>query len=1005
MLENVEFIASFVEEASGHITNIEAGLLNMDVENPDSESIHDLFRAMHSIKGTAGFFSLSHIVQVSHSMENILGECRSGNLMLSESHIDILLTATDCLKTMISDVMNSEEYDISDVIGQLKTIKAPQQNPEREAEANTAGDHIKKPVPGDMEESNRRIVTEGLRQGKKLYSVRILLNEQTPFNAAAFLKLLESIGTVVSGSIDIRPSDTGAGEDNRFTLDLMVLTVLEESFLAEAAGIAADDISEITLGEPDDNKAELEQPQKKAAVQNPDSGSEEATDKKNAAVHIEDSLRVHVTLLNHLLNLASEMVLGRNQLLRAMELHHKDIPGIDPILQNIDHITTDLQETIMQTRMQPVANVFNRFPRIIRDLSKKLGKEIELALEGVDVELDKTIIEALGDPLTHLVRNAADHGLESAKDRRAAGKSATGQIILKAYHESGYVNIDVMDDGRGVDLETVKRKALEKGLLKPLDSEDYGEQEILQFLFKPGFSTSEKVTDLSGRGVGMDVVKTNIEKLGGSVEIFTQPGKGTTFRLLLPLTLAIIPSLIVEVEEQKFALPQVNLQEIVRIKPGEPSKRIEYIHNAEVLRLRGRLLPIVHLADVLGLRRTYIDPTTGERREERRKTLYDQRRASIEIQDQEPANRRRNYTNILRILVLKIGSRRFGMAIDVIHGSEEILVKTLPKFMKDSRCYSGVTIMGDGKAAMILDPEGIVQKAQLRFIEGTERKNEDNSDQLLESMRERQNLLLFRPSGTELLGLDLSLVSRVEEISPNQIERIGGREYIKYRNSSLRIIRPEDFLPLQKTQEPKKRYYVIIPKLIRKPMGILVTEIIDTVQTVIQLDQETITAKGLFGSFVFNNRIILLLNLYELFEQADPGQYAPPSVKTRQGRILLVEDTPFFMKMETDYLSSAGYSVITAYNGKEALQLLKENEVDMVISDIQMPVMDGLELAKRIRQDKKHAGLPLIALTSLTTDKQVRDGLDAGFNFYEIKLDKSSLLEKVEKALQKGRRV
>lgn len=1003
MLENIEFISSFVEEASGHIANIESGLLNMDVQNPDSEVIHNLFRAMHSIKGTAGFFNLSRIVRLSHSMENVLGECRSGKLQLTADHIDILLAANDCLKAMISDVMNSEEYDIDTVVGKLKAIQDSGGKPEQKTTAHAPADRRKEIVPGSLQESISSIVSEGLRQGKRLYAVRIGLNEQTPFNTAVFLKQLESIGTIISGDIEIQSAETGTGKGKCFVLAVTVLTVLEKSLLAEAAEISEDSISEIPAAEP--NRSEEAKPQKITAAPSPDPCPEDAAEKKNPAVHVEDSLRVHVTLLNHLLNLASEMVLGRNQLLRAMENYHKEIPGIDPILQNIDHITTDLQETIMQTRMQPVSNVFNKFPRIIRDLSKKLGKEIELQLEGVDVELDKTIIEALGDPLTHLVRNAADHGLEPPKERQAAGKPATGLIILKAYHESGYVNIDVIDDGRGIDLESVKRKAVEKGLLKSMDSDEYGEQEILQFLFKPGFSTSAEVTDLSGRGVGMDVVKTNIEKLGGSVEIFTQAGKGTTIRLLLPLTLAIIPSLIVEVENQKFALPQINLQEIVRIKPGDPSKKIEYIHNAEVLRLRGRLLPIVHLADVLGLKRTYIDPSTGERREDRRKTLYDQRRVSVEIQGQEPLNRRRSYTNILRILVLKIGSRRFGMAIDVIHGSEEILVKTLPKFMKDSLCYSGVTIMGDGKAAMILDPEGIVQKAQLRFIEGIDRKNEDSAEQSLESMREQQNLLLFRSSGPELLGLDLSLVSRVEEITPEKIEKIGDKEYMKYRDTSIRIIRPEDFLPLQKNPEPQKRYYVIIPKLIRKTMGILVNEIIDTVQTVIRLDQETITAKGLFGSFVFNQRIILLVNLYELFEQAEPMQYAGPPAAARQGRILLVEDTPFFMKMETDYLTSAGYSVIAAYNGREALRLLKENEVDMVISDINMPLMDGLELAKRIRQDKKYADLPLIALTSLTTDKQVKAGLDAGFDFYEIKLDKSSLLEKVELALLKRKRV
>ncbi|HEY8499106.1 MAG TPA: chemotaxis protein CheA, partial [Clostridia bacterium] len=632
MIENIEFISSFVEEATGHINNLETGLLNVDTGNPDMEAINDLFRAVHSIKGTAGFFNLNNIVNVSHCMENVFDECRNGNRKLTDNDVDSLLTAIDCLKEMTADVMNSEEYDASHVINTLKAM------------------------PG---------------------------------------KKTEPFGLSVEDSSETKACDTCTET----------------------------------------------RPEAEPSIVN-----------RTSSLAVEDSVRVGVSLLNNLLNLASEMVLSRNQLLRNLEPHRRNISGIDPILQSIDLITTQLQETIMQTRMQPVANVFNKFPRIIRELSKKLDKEIELCIEGADVEMDKTIIESLADPLTHLIRNSADHGLESSAERLSAGKPPAGQIKIKAYHEGGYVNIDIIDDGRGIDIEKVKQKAVEKGLIDRNDLDDCSEREILQFLFRPGFSTKTDITDMSGRGVGLDVVKTNIEKLGGSIEIYASPGNGTTIRLLLPLTLAIIPSLIVEVENQKFALPQANLQEIVRIKPGDVSRRIEYIHNSEVLRLRGRLLPIVHLATVLGLKRTYIDPVSGERKEERRKTLYDQRRKSSE----NFACRRTGYSNIVRIIVLKIGSRRFGIAVDVIHGSEEILVKALPKYVSECECYSGVTIMGDGKIAMILDPEGIVQKAGLRFTDEMEDKSEIDLDQMYESMREQQNLLIFRASGEEYLSIDLS---------------------------------------------------------------------------------------------------------------------------------------------------------------------------------------------------------------------------------------------------------
>jgi len=879
MIENTEFISSFVEEATGHVNNLEAGLLNIDTGNPDMEAINDLFRAVHSIKGTAGFFNLINIVSVSHCMENVFDECRNGSRKLTDNDVDNLLAAIDCLKEMIADVLNSEEYDASHVLSTLEAM------------------HVKK-----------------------------------------------------------KESSGPAAWDSSKTKECDIRTETE--------------------------------PEAEPLILN-----------RPSSIAVEDSVRVGVSLLNSLLNLASEMVLNRNQLLRNLEPYRRNIIGIDPILQSIDHITTQLQETIMQTRMQPVANVFNKFPRIIRDLSKKLNKEIELCIEGADVEMDRTIIESLADPLTHLVRNSADHGLESSAERLSAGKPPVGQIKIKAYHEGGYVNIDIIDDGRGIDIEKVKQKAAEKGLIDRKNINDYSEREILQFLFEPGFSTKTAITDMSGRGVGLDVVKTNIEKLGGSIEIFTSPGNGTTIRLLLPLTLAIIPSLIVEVANQKFALPQANLQEIVRIKPGDVSRRIEYIHNSEVLRLRGRLLPIVHLATALGLKRTYIDPVSGERKEERRKTLYDQRRKD----NADYICRRTGYSNIVRIIVLKTGSRCFGIAVDHIHGSEEILVKALPKYVSECKCYSGVTIMGDGKIAMILDPEGIVQKAGMRFTDEMEDKSENDIEQLYESMREQQNLLIFRASGEEYLGIDLSLVSRVEEIKAEDIELVGDKEYIRFRNSSMRVIRPEKFLPISLADNKPGKYYVIVPKLIKNPMGIIAHKIEDTIRTSVSLDQETITGKGLFGSFIYNNKIILILNIYELFELVDPIKYAVKACKAAKGknRVLLVEDTPFFLKIEYDYLTSAGYNVTTARNGKEAMRILNDEEFDIVISDISMPVMDGIELAKRIRLDKKYGDMPVIALTSLARDDQIKAGLDAGFDFYEVKLDKSSLLEKVELALKK----
>ncbi|NMA95912.1 MAG: chemotaxis protein CheA, partial [Clostridiales bacterium] len=550
---------------------------------------------------------------------------------------------------------------------------------------------------------------------------------------------------------------------------------------------------------------------------------------------VEESIRVNLNLLNDLMNLASELVLGRNRLLSTMEVYSKEIPGLDAILQDVDHITTEMQEKVMQTRMQPVRNIFNKFPRFIRDVSRDLNKEMELTMEGMDVELDKSIIESLGDPLTHLVRNAADHGIEKPEIREQLGKPRKGNIHLHAYHEGGHVAIDIIDDGAGIDAKVIRDKAVEKGIINQAEAEGLEDADALLLLFAPGFSTAEAVTDVSGRGVGMDVVKTNIEKLGGSIEIYTEPGKGTTFRLTLPLTLAIISSLIVRVSNQRFALPQINLQEMVRIKPGDETRRIEYINDSRVLRLRGNLLPLIYLSDVLGL------PKDGGPEE----------------------------AEIIRVLVLKLGSKRFGLVVDSIQDDEEILVKPLPRYIGECRAYSGVTIMGDGSIALILDPQGIVEAANLNFA--TESYNqEEEVITALEEDAKIQDMLLFQAAGPEMLSVHLSEVARVDEIDIDTIEYIGNREYINYRGRPLLIIRPENYLPIQNKNRKYNRSYIIIPKHSDKYVGILISKLYDTIHDYVHIDDRDIKGPGIYGTMLIDGKVAIVVCIKELIEMAHP---------------------------------------------------------------------------------------------------------------------------------------
>jgi len=1023
VLKNEEYIQNFLEEAKIHVETVETGLLNMDLSAIDPEHINTIFRAVHSMKGSAGFFNLNKIVELSHCMENLFGEIRNGSVNLTTEMVDMLLSANDCLKSMVDDVFNSEEFDILDHVDAISglingggQIKAA--NDSRKASSIST---VENELTNSMTQAKMDLIADAVKQGHSYYMLQVGLHEDFLKKSKNPLELIQTIKSI-GNFVDLNAGFTESADDlGEVILEFYFTSVLQKDFLNDVLELPEEKIFELAVeleaesdgGMPDEAVQDAVEPERKTeTVDQVDSDkSEEVKARKNPAPAAEDSIRVHVSLLNDLLNLASEMVLGRNQLLRIMEGHRKNILGIDPVLQNIDHITTELQEKVMQTRMQPIANVFNKFPRIIRELARKLGKEIELKLVGTEVELDKSIIEAIGDPLTHLIRNAVDHGLETPDIREQMGKPRKGTVIMKAYHEGGYVNIDVIDDGAGIDPEKIKSKALEKGLIHISDLAIMGEQEIFQLLFKPGFSTADKITDVSGRGVGMDVVKTNIEQLGGSIEIFSTLSQGTTFRLLLPLTLAIIPSLIVQVENQRFALPQANLQEIVRIKPDQIAHKIEFINNSEVLRLRGGLLPIVHLADVLGLPRTYIDETANQQRVERRKTNlgYELSAPEPENPDLEAPIRvcSKNLNKVIRVLVIKIGSRKLGIVVDAIHGSEEILVKPLSSFINDCRCYSGVTIMGDGKTALILDPEGIIVKANLRFNEGNIEKPELSIDEDNSNLGEIQNLLLFKSSGPETMAIDLFMVSRVEEIESDEIERIGDREYIKFRQDSLRVIRPEDFLPINKQEVSGKRnLYIIIPKLVTKPMGIIAEKIEDTIQEKISLDHEDITGKGLVGSSIINDKIVLLLNIYELFELADPEHYATQKIPSNNKfRVLVVEDTPFFQKLEKDYLEEAGYEVFTANHGREAWQILQEKQVDAVVCDVQMPIMNGLELVKRIRADKNLADLPVMALTSLTGEMQRKEGLEAGFDMYEFKLDKMQLLNMLGSMLEKGRNV
>jgi two-component system, chemotaxis family, sensor kinase CheA len=540
------------------------------------------------------------------------------------------------------------------------------------------------------------------------------------------------------------------------------------------------------------------------------------------------AIRVDVTQLDKLMNLVGELVLARNQI--AQFTARSQEPTLINATQRLNMITAELQESVMKTRMQPIENIWAKFPRIVRDLAQDLGKEIKLLLDGKETELDRTIIEAIKDPLTHIVRNACDHGIETREARRAAGKPEAGLLMLRAYHEGGQVNIEILDDGRGIDIEAVKAKALQRRLITADQAAGMGDREAFNLIFLPGFSTAERITNVSGRGVGMDVVKTNIERIGGSVDVSSQPGQGTTIKIKIPLTLAIIPALIVTSGGERFAIPQVSLLELVRLVGKEGGEGIETLYGAPVYRLRGRLLPLAFLNRELKLEASR--PTS-----------------SVAAVDESAVN----------IVVLQADGRQFGLIVDAINDSEEIVVKPLGKQLKGLNCFAGATIMGDGRVALILDVLGLAQQAQV-VTEVRDRTQAEKSS-ASERPEDRQTLLLFQTGASSRMAIPLSAVARLEEFSRAQVERSGDREVVQYRGQILPLINVARHLPgsapANTIQDPLQ---VVVYSGQGRSVGLVVGKIDDIVEQSLVVRGRS-AVKGILGSAVIQDRVTDLLDV------------------------------------------------------------------------------------------------------------------------------------------------
>jgi two-component system chemotaxis sensor kinase CheA len=669
------------------------------------------------------------------------------------------------------------------------------------------------------------------------------------------------------------------------------------------------------------------------------------------------TVRVSVDTLEHLMTTVSELVLTRNQLLdlvrRTGESQFKSP------LQRLSTVTAELQEGIMKARMQPIANAWQKLPRLVRELSLELDKKIDLDMIGADTELDRQVLEMIKDPLTHMIRNSADHGIESPAERVRNGKSKVGRIKLSAYQQGGYIVIEVADDGRGLDAERIRAKAHETGLASLSELDRLNDSDTFKFIFRPGFSTANAVSSVSGRGVGMDVVRNNIELIGGTVELKSTSQAGTTFVIKIPLTLAIMAALIVEAAGHRFAIPQFSVVELVRTG-NTSSHRVEVINDTAVLRLRDKLLPLLDLAQLLKL--------------EDAGTTFDR------IADK-----------VLTAVVIQTGARLFGVLVDCVFRTEEIVVKPMSSLVRHVSMFSGNTILGDGSVIMIIDPNALGSSAGALDVQAEAVKSFAASAQA--ATENKTALLLFRAGTPSLKAVPLSLITRLEEIPLSSIERCNGEDVVQYRGALMPLVYVET--------EAGKGGDDVQPVLVLTEgdfhVGLAVDEIVDIVEEQLTIELEA-EAPGIIGAAIVKGKAVEMVDVSHYLRRGLGQRLAGKAEEAlRAVRLLLIDDSQFFRSMLAPLLAARGYEVTLAGSAEEALGLKDKGVVfDLIVSDLDMPGMDGIALAERLKADPTWGKTPLIALSSHSNPRLIERSRAAGFVNYVGKFDRQKLIHAIE---------
>ncbi len=918
-----ELLREFLTETSENLDVADAELVKFERDPNNLAILNNIFRLVHTIKGTCGFIGLPRLATLAHAAETLMDEFRQGASVTSDA-VSLVLRTIDRIKAILAEIEASEgvepEGSDADLIGELERMaagaaEAPAPEPVVVAE----------PAPP---EPSREIAVQApaaKEPAAKVPSIQVLERELQPGEVS--LEELERLFLET-------PRDPPRSFKEPARTEVVPAKPSEPSPAPVAAPAPA----------PGPEPAQAHAADPTAARGDDHSGGVAG-----------QTIRVNVSTLEHLMTMVSELVLTRNQLLEIARRHEDSEYKIS--LQRLSAVTVEIQEAVMRTRMQPIGNAWQKLPRIIRDLAKDLGKQIELEMVGADTELDRQVLDIIRDPLTHMVRNSADHGLESTLERRAAGKSEIGKIRLAAYHEGGHIIIEVGDDGRGLNIPRIRSKALERGLATEAELAKMSEAQIQRFIFHAGFSTADKITNISGRGVGMDVVRSNLEMIGGTIDVRSKAGAGSVFLIRIPLTLAIMPALIVQADSERFAIPQRAVLELVQVQNGSEYV-IEHVKDAPVLRLRDSLLPIVRMSHLL---------TTGS-------AAGDSGKIESGF-----------------VAVLQVGTQTFGLVVDAVLQTEEIVVKPLASVLRGIGLLSGSTILGDGRVIMIIDPNGVAE-AMASSIQGAALDSAGGRAEIIEEIENRTELLLFRAGDADPKAVPLSLVTRLEEFEVDKVERTSNGPVIQYRGTLIPLYYLND--------KVERRATGTQPMLVfsdnGRSLGLVVDEIVDIVEE--RLDITLVSNNpGVLGSAIVAGRATDLIDIAHILSEAFADWFErgkTDSAGRRRGRnLLLVDDSAFFRGLITPLLHSAGFNVTACATANDALERLNgERRYDIIVSDIDMPGMDGFAFTNAVRSRPQSRSLPIIALSGICTPEAIERGREVGFSDYIAKSDRSGLI-------------